>query len=859
MSLAVEFASGSFSYPLLPHCGSFDNALQGPLDAALHPSAGRDPLFSDSSDALRHAIIKLWPPGQPSSTLKRELAYLLLDDPDYRLRMCHVEDLLQTRLPGQSVHGQLQAVLMDPRFSSIFTMEQTSSSDWGWRVLRLDCAELVRQASASASLKVERTPKPVVPETAVLLSIESTWSKCMVDADEYLAVVIAYIIAVKRDLKCQLPPYSLHLTDVGGWLRTFSVNDARLADIFPRCQKRASKRPRISEFLLQAKFRPYFRLRDSAVRKSEKVVSLVVERFLQNLSLRDGRSLLTDEGSPLLVQTGSAPATLLEQLSLTGFTGDDLSKHDMALPNFLFDYESPSEMGEKASEAARERDQSDVFSSLCSAFSLPATLNMSDLVVKEGLLPQFETSSRVPRPVPCTTEESGPTVPKSPFACGAWEADEKGVHSNYCSFNNQEIFIANDSLFPAAEISSVKTEVPKAVASCWGSNSDDTPVDSNLGLTETSSWQSSADASCSIPRPLDSSFISELPSVKSLFADKDLCSQGLFEAPSLQSCMSLDATLQNSLASLSAVLGSGHCQLADMLQSIVTQQEMLQAETSPRDRLSPPPSSGRSSPPSAPDPGLFEGVPGDECLTGIPVHVLAGYAAAAAAARATQEKPTPLLTPTTSFLEAYGSLGLESGCSPKLLPRISPKLRDEIFSLVQLIPGVKLEDFDDGVLYQLSVKKTEEEAIAALRTLQDYDLSSIQHMAAFINHVVKNYQHGGSRQAPSSGTPRSSSTPVSAKAMLQKLPQKVFKKLEASIAACSFLEWKHFDAGVMKVLVQLAELAESDVIEELEMLQTADLSNVEYMPAYLNKRLNNRLWSRRKTRETRESREVVVL
>lgn len=26
----------------------------------------------------------------------------------------------------------------------------------------------------------------------------------------------------------------------------------------------------------------------------------------------------------------------------------------------------------------------------------------------------------------------------------------------------------------------------------------------------------------------------------------------------------------------------------------------------------------------------------------------------------------------------------------------------------------------------------------------------------------------------------------------------------------------------------------------------ADLSNVEYMPAYINKRLNNRLWSRRK-------------
>eukprot|EP00798_Chlamydomonas_sp_ICE-L_P031874 gene31874-7083_t len=31
------------------------------------------------------------------------------------------------------------------------------------------------------------------------------------------------------------------------------------------------------------------------------------------------------------------------------------------------------------------------------------------------------------------------------------------------------------------------------------------------------------------------------------------------------------------------------------------------------------------------------------------------------------------------------------------------------------------------------------------------------------------------------------------------------------------------------------------MLEELDMLDSADLSNVEYMPAYLNKRLNNRL------------------
>ncbi len=32
-------------------------------------------------------------------------------------------------------------------------------------------------------------------------------------------------------------------------------------------------------------------------------------------------------------------------------------------------------------------------------------------------------------------------------------------------------------------------------------------------------------------------------------------------------------------------------------------------------------------------------------------------------------------------------------------------------------------------------------------------------------------------------------------------------------------------------------------------VRAADLSNVEYMPAYLNKRLNNRLWTRRKVQQ----------
>lgn len=53
------------------------------------------------------------------------------------------------------------------------------------------------------------------------------------------------------------------------------------------------------------------------------------------------------------------------------------------------------------------------------------------------------------------------------------------------------------------------------------------------------------------------------------------------------------------------------------------------------------------------------------------------------------------------------------------------------------------------------------------------------------------------------------------------------------------------------MLSQLAELSDDDVAEELDLLHSTDLSAVEYMPAYLNKRLNNRLWSKRKQQHVR--------
>jgi hypothetical protein len=190
---------------------------------------------------------------------------------------------------------------------------------------------------------------------------------------------------------------------------------------------------------------------------------------------------------------------------------------------------------------------------------------------------------------------------------------------------------------------------------------------------------------------------------------------------------------------------------------------------------------------------------------------------------------------------------------------------------------LQAEDFDEGVVHQLNAKRSEEEAVAAVRHIAHYDLANIQHMAAYLNHLVKHYNHsaaaaaaaaaaegiahgaaglaglttagsgggvragsaggisgggqllatgssslgstlGSSRGGSGGGVPASAaaaaaggnlgafggqirlaSVPVSTKSMLQKLPLKVFRQLEQLVAGCAYLEWRHFDAGVVKV------------------------------------------------------------
>eukprot|EP00798_Chlamydomonas_sp_ICE-L_P022531 gene22531-29654_t len=215
----------------------------------------------------------------------------------------------------------------------------------------------------------------------------------------------------------------------------------------------------------------------------------------------------------------------------------------------------------------------------------------------------------------------------------------------------------------------------------------------------------------------------------------------------------------------------------------------------------------------------------------------ASFVAAVASMAVANQIPMPVPAPAPHHASQQHQLmaaaipQTRTAFNNKTMSRLSPRFREEITTLINSMPGLKIEDFDDGVMYQLCQKRNEDEAIAALRALSGSNLANMQHVAAYLNHVIKNFR----LLAPGEGG--QASTSVSSIRT---------NRLEEIVNKCGYMDWKHLDAGVIKVMSQLSDIGETDILEELNMLESSDLSNVEYMPAYLNKRLNNRLWSRRK-------------
>jgi hypothetical protein len=90
---------------------------------------------------------------------------------------------------------------------------------------------------------------------------------------------------------------------------------------------------------------------------------------------------------------------------------------------------------------------------------------------------------------------------------------------------------------------------------------------------------------------------------------------------------------------------------------------------------------------------------------------------------------------------AAGEEGPEGGVP---LARLPGSVRAEVEALVARSGGLlKVEDFDEGVVHQLAARRSEAEAVAAVRSIAQYELGSIQHMAAYLNHIIKHYMPPG--------------------------------------------------------------------------------------------------------------------
>lgn len=126
---------------------------------------------------------------------RRELVSILLKDPDHRLRVCHLEALLQNQFGNWGYpSGLLQGALKDTSCSRILYTDWSIQCDWDWRIVHLDVMELQR-AVAQAHQIVAKPPStaeaaacphstsnglpaaktPSVQNSALMAAIKATW------------------------------------------------------------------------------------------------------------------------------------------------------------------------------------------------------------------------------------------------------------------------------------------------------------------------------------------------------------------------------------------------------------------------------------------------------------------------------------------------------------------------------------------------------------------------------------------------------------------------------------------------------------------------------------------------------------
>eukprot|EP00775_Hariotina_reticulata_P007011 gene7011-7225_t len=844
-------------------------------------------------DALVDGLALLWPGSSADDIVRRQLALLLLEDPDNRLRVAHLEPLLHLRVSPRAAcsTGRLQALLTDPVNTRIFPVDFQDSkvADWRSRVVYLDQQQLSQEVAAAKQQQHQGY-------SAAALCAGRTSREPSGNLTSSISNFSADIDAPAREV---LSPSSICLSQ-----QQELQQGGHMSIVAQKHANSVGQQPLMLDSIFSASPIMAHGNHSHAVDKT----SSGGAKTAADAHAGATAGLSDSYG----VAVGSAGAADLLPPSISLFGSSFEVPHAIAscwAPSSSFDSGTSSDLaratrGRAAVAGKRNAESLDVHEA--GGGSSTASGSSSRSVSATTRVVGASTASRLRQAsnnhaadaadladaaageqlsAVCSSGALSGLDVATPMSCRNGGVSGSPANSSSCE---------DDVEYNEAQL---VFGLPGCAAGPAASNVSGTAVDSggNGGIEAVV-----ASASAVTPRERDG------PSVKDALLEATTPLHGVdcncISAAGLQDLLLSAGSFERDNSNL-AMYGAGAVGLGVNGMGLGARQPLEVVAT-------------------------VEKPAGVPTLGQTPR--LTGWASIAA--------KEPKASPATPKAVAAGREGLSSGNikqptavgaqagngtigggkaadASKGLHKLPARVRSEVHSLVAQYAGVlKAEDFDDGVVHQLNAKRSEDEAVAAVRHIAHYDLANIQHMAAYLNHLVKHYNHNAAAAAaaasdngsltgagpgavggPTAATPSSgaaarpgaagaaqggslggtsasrtsgstapavagaggnlgafggqirlASVPVSTKAMLQKLPLKVFRQLEQLVAGCAYLEWRHFDAGVVKVLAQLSKLCEADVFEELELLAATDLSNVEYMPAYLNKRLNNKLWSRRK-------------
>lgn len=228
---------------------------------------------------------------------RREIVFLLLGAPRYSLGFGNLLRLTFIRINVVMNDDSIVSLFTDDEMSSFVKFALVLSSgdvlfdlklpqaipfigaDISNVIAYLDLPQIYHDVGVDLA---SAGPDPMSASEAFFLKL--LWPG-YVDCDEkYLAIVIAGILATRseQDRKTsQLPPFSMHLTEVGMHLKLLEAVDASLAWALPSLKQEGL---RLARFLGKRDTERYFSVSNSPFHHSDKVVSLNVPIIWEDAS-----------------------------------------------------------------------------------------------------------------------------------------------------------------------------------------------------------------------------------------------------------------------------------------------------------------------------------------------------------------------------------------------------------------------------------------------------------------------------------------------------------------------------------------------------------------------------------------------